>query len=524
MSKSLLAMLLMMAASCLGSASAADDELARIIDEGFNHGQVVELAAYLTDRIGGRMTNSPQMRAAERWTQEQFRSWGLRDVRTEGFDFGRGWSIANSSVRMTAPRVMQMRAIPVAWTPATAGTLSAAVIVAPVSHQREFAAWKGKLRGRIVLVSQPTLASDPTDVPFRRLSESALSQLDTFESRPALSAEDLEEALSEALFEAQLDSFLVEEGALAWVRMSHRDSGLVHGEGTGFRAGDKRLLPGVELAAEDYRLLARLAKTDATPTLEIISDVQFHDDDLQAYNVLADIAGRDTNAGYVMAGAHLDSWVAASGAQDNAAGSAIVLEAARILAKLKVRPRRGIRFALWAGEEQGALGSFDYIERYLATRAPLKDARLEALPAYDSWPLRWPLQIKPGYQALRAYFNIDNGSGKLRGLYTEGNLAAMPLLREWLEPLASMGAAHVVVSRTGITDHLYMQAIGLPAFMFIQDPLDYNNRIHHTSLDSFDHMQPDDLRQAAVVLASVLLQAANSDRQLPRTPVPTEPR
>jgi hypothetical protein len=495
-------------------------DLNRIIDQGLNHSQVMQTAEYLTDRIGGRLTNSPQMRQAEAWTQGQLRAWGLKNVRKEGFVFGRGWSITSSSVRMVAPRVIQLTAIPVAWTPATNGAISAPIVVAPMKRERDFATWRGKLAGKIVLVSLPNDGDEPGEAPFKRLTHEDVARLDRYR-QPEYDPEGIERRIKQMMFGRKLDAFLKAEGALAWARMSYRDGKLVHGEGYTYRTGETPALPGVEIAAEDYRRLARLAKTGATPKLEINSNVQFDDRDNKAYNILAELPGAEPSSGYVMAGAHLDSWVAGDGAADNGAGSAVVMEAARILAALGVRPKRTIRFVLWAGEEQGLLGSLAYTEKYLATRAPAPGAD-GGLEQMMRWRYRFPIKPLPGHKDLVAYFNIDNGSGKVHGLYAEGNVAAVPLLREWLQPFAGMGAGAVVAAPTGGTDHVLMQAVGVPGYQFIQDPLDYNSRVHHTSADTFDHLKAQDLRQASVVLAGVLLQAANSARTLPRMPVPTK--
>lgn len=498
-------------------------EVNRIIDEGLNHSQVMETAAFIADRIGGRLTNSPQMREAERWAQQRFREWGLANVRAEPFEFGRGWSIVSASARMTAPRLVVLRAIPVAWTPPTEGTISAPIIVAPMDEEKDFAEWRGRLRGRIVLISHPGTGSEPDSAPFRRLTNEDLSNLDRYE-QPQHRADPDRERIESRRFPLQLDAFLRAEGALAWVRISYRDGGLVHGTGYTFLAGHTPTLPGVEMAAEDYRRLARLARTDAAPTLELTSDVRFHDEDLNANNVLADIPGTSGSGEYVMAGAHLDSWVAADGAADNAAGSAIVMEAARILRTIGVRPRRTIRFALWNGEEQGLLGSLAYVERHLAARPPETRPDRSDLPRNIGWPNRWPLTPGPGYRDLVAYFNLDNGSGRVRGIYAEGNVAAIPIFREWLAPFASMGATTVANRSVGGSDHVHMQGAGIPAYQFIQDPLDYGSRLHHSSLDSYDHLKAQDLRQAAIILASFLLNAANRAEPLPRMPLPTRPR
>ncbi|HYJ30782.1 MAG TPA: M20/M25/M40 family metallo-hydrolase [Allosphingosinicella sp.] len=495
----------------------------RIIDQGMNHSEVMETAAWLTDRIGGRLTNSPQMRAAEQWTQQRFSGWGLSNVRAEGFEFGRGWSIAGHTSRMVTPRVLNLRSIPVAWTPATEGAISADIMVAPMDEVRDFERWRGRLRGKIVLISRPTAGSEPTDPAFRRLTDEDLRQRNTYQ-QPNYSPLQVERTLERADFAERLDAFLADEGALAWVRQSYRDGGLLHGAGYSYRTGRTPRLPGVEMAAEDYRRLARLARTDAAPRIEIASDVRFHDEDVNAYNILADLPGTDPRAGYVMAGAHLDSWVAADGAVDNAAGSAVVMEAARILRTLGVRPRRTIRFALWSGEEQGILGSLAYVERHLATRPPETDPARQRLRPNQAWRYRWPVTPLPGHRDLVAYFNLDNGSGRIRGIHAEGNVAAVPIFQDWLAPFASMGATTVAIQPTGGTDHVYMQTVGIPGYQFIQDPLDYGSRLHHTNIDTYDHMRAEDLRQAAVIMASFLWNAANRDEPLPRMPLPTQPR
>jgi Zn-dependent M28 family amino/carboxypeptidase len=222
-----------------------------------------------------------------------------------------------------------------------------------------------------------------------------------------------------------------------------------------------------------------------------------------------------------MAGAHFDSWVAADGASDNGAGSVAVIEAARILRRLGVRPKRTIRFVLWSGEEQGLYGSATYVQEHLARRPPVIGPG--GVLQWDNMIRNYPVTPLPGYGALKAYFNLDNGSGKIRGLYAEGNAAAVPLLRDWLSPFDSMGAGAVVAASTSDTDHDPFKVVAVPGFEFIQDPLDYESRVHHSSLDTLDHMKMDDLRQASVVLAGVLLAAANSDKELPRPPVPAQP-
>jgi hypothetical protein len=496
------------------------EALNAIADEGFNRGQVVQTIEYLSDRIGGRMTNSPAMRKAEDWTAGKFREWGLSDVHKEGFEFGRGWWIEDASARMVAPRPVLLHSIPIAWTPPTNGPLKAEIIVAPIAREADFAKWKGKLAGKIVLITAPTDPKDNVTAPFERYTDADIARLDAYRI-PDYDPEREAAGAARSGFRLKLDAFLKSEGALAWAQMSRSDGDLVHGEGSGYRIGLTPTLPGVEIGAEDYRRLARLAKSGPV-VVEINSKVHYDDTDPKAYNIIAEIPGSDPSAGYVMAGAHLDSWVAGDGAADNGAGSAVVMEAARILSALHVKPKRTIRFALWAGEEEGLIGSWAYVQQHLATRPMSKDPARANLPVYSQGST-FPVTPLAGYAQMHGYFNIDNGSGKIRGIYAEGNFAAVPQLREWLAPFSSLGAAAVVAEPTGGTDHVFFQRVGLPGFEFIQDPLDYESQVHHTNLDTFDHLRPQDLRQAAVIMAAVLLQAADSDKPLPGNVVPTQP-
>lgn len=492
----------------------------RIADAAFNHGEVVELAEYLDDRIGGRMTNSPAMRTAERWTQEKFKGWGLKNVHLEPFDFGRGWWFDYSRVRMTEPRPLEVKSIPIAWTPGTQGAVSAAVIVAPMSSVKDFVEWKGKLSGKIVLISLPVAPKDDGDAPFQRLSESDISKLDRY-VEPVSDPDAMKRVADRILFKSRLDKFLAEEGAIAWAQMSRTEGRLVHGEGNEFQVGRTPKLPGFEFAAEDYRRLTRLAKTGDVK-LEIDCRVHYDDSDHNANDVVAEIAGSDPKAGFVMAGAHLDSWVAGDGAADNGAGSVVVMEAARILATLDLKPKRTVRFVLWEGEEQGLQGSAAYVQHHFAHRQPSSNPELVPYGLYQASD-SFPIEMLPEASQLAAYFNIDNGSGKVRGLYTEGNFAVVSTFKEWLAPFSSLGASSVVAQPTGGTDHVVMERVGLPAFQFIQDPLDYETRVHHTDLDTFDHLRGQDLRQAALILATLLLDAADNATPLPHNVVPTKP-
>ncbi|QEA17442.1 M20/M25/M40 family metallo-hydrolase [Novosphingobium ginsenosidimutans] len=501
-------------------ADASDAQVAAVIDEGLNRSEAMVTASQLMDGIGPRLTNSQNYRRAADWATARMAAIGLQNVHREGFDFGLGWNIESYRATMVSPRRIDLMAIPVAWSPPTDGVLRAGVVVAPMSKVEHFAAWKGKLAGKVVMISLPGATSESTKPVFQRFDDKQISEYDRYDL-PSFDPATADRRAKRTNFPLELSRFLKAEGALAMIRISYRDGMLVHGEGYNYRPGETLALPAFEVAAEDYRRLVRLAAGGPAPEIELQLNARFDDSTLQAENLFGDITGSDPKAGYVMAGAHFDSWIAGDGAADNGAGSVVVLEAARILQRLGVKPRRTIRFALWAGEEQGLLGSRAYIERYLATR-PV-DPKLTGIAAYSAWSQAWPIAPKPGYAELKAYFNLDNGGGKVRGIYAENNIAAEPMLKKWLSPFEGMGASRVVTSKTGGTDHVYLQAIGLPGYQFIQDPLDYDSRVHHSNLDTLDHLRGDDLRQAATIMAAMLLQAANSDKDLPRMPLPSKP-
>ncbi|WP_188055989.1 M20/M25/M40 family metallo-hydrolase [Sphingosinithalassobacter sp. CS137] len=495
-------------------------QTARILAEGTSQSEVMRIAQYLTDVIGPRLTNSPGMRTAEDWTAAKFREWGLSNVHKEGFEFGRGWWAERYNGRMITPRIDELSVVPVTWTPGTGTPVTGEAVYAPIDSAGDFDAWRGKLAGKIVLLSEPEERPDPTEPAFRRWTDEQLAEFNSY-AIPNYSPNRGSARVGARSFAAQRDAFLKEEGALAVVTMSYRDGNLLHGSGYTFGTGETPSMPTFEMGAEDYRRTVRLIRMGAAPQLELNSVVHFDDSDTQAYNVIADIPGTDRNAGYVMAGAHLDSWAAGDGAADNAAGSAMVMEAARIIRSLGIRPKRTIRFALWNGEEQGLLGSMDYVERHIASR-PV-DPSLTGIARYMGWRNAWPLAKQADYDRLVAYFNLDNGSGRIRGINAQGNPAVVPIFEEWLRPFESLGATQVAMRSVGGTDHVFFDAVGIPAFQFIQDPLDYGSRLHHTNVDTFDHLKADDLRQGAVILAAFLIQAANADAPLPRVPFPREP-
>lgn len=473
--------------------------------------QVAGYAAELADEIGSRLANSPGARRAERWGQERFNQIGLQRVRAEPAPFGRGWSIRSHRLSMTAPRPLSLRSIPITWTPGTDGEVTAPVILAPMASEADFERWRGQLRGRIVMVSAPTPPQDATVPNFRRFSPDDLAAraAEPFNVPPMSVMERMADGLR---FAARRDAFLAEEGALAWLAMSRRGEGFLHGEGGDFRIGATPRVPGIEVAAEDYRRLARLSRSGPVE-VRLLSDVAFHDEDPNAYNIIGELPGRAGGRDHVLAGAHLDTWAAADGAADNGAGVAIVLEAARILSRIDRRPRRTIRFALWSAEEPGVHGSDAYVRSHLATRPRHPDPFLGSISAVYSTQTA-PVTRRAGFDDLVAYFNVDNGSGRVRGVYTSGNDAAGAVLRQWMAPLGALGVSEVMPQAGGGSDHVLFALLGYPSFQLVQDPLDYGP-VAHSSADTFDHLREQDLRQAAIALAYFLYRAADSEARLP---------
>ena len=499
---------------------AQDPALAKIIDEGLQRSEVMKNASALFDGIGPRLTNSENQHKAQTWAIALLKSYGLSNVHEEPFYFGLGWNLDSYSAAMVTPRKLPLTVIPVAWSPPTEGTLTAPVIVAPMSKDEHLAAWKGKLAGKIVLVSLPGETSESKDGLFQRYTDKDIAELDHYD-HPDYDPLHKSHWMKVLPFAEKLAAFAKAEGAVAIVTKANRDGKLVSGEGYAYQPGHTLALPTVQMAQEDYRRLVRLAVTGPAPQLSVAVAARYDDHNLNASNIIAEIPGSDPRAGIIMAGAHFDSWIAGDGASDNGAGSVAMIEAVRLIQKLGIKPRRTIRIALWSGEEQGELGSLAYVSQHFASR-PV-DPKIAGFAAEDAWNKAFPITPKPEYASLKAYFNVDNGSGKVRGFYTEGNAGVNPLLGEWLAPFKSLGASALVASKTHGTDHEKYQAVGLPGYQFIQDPLDYETRVHHSTLDTLDHMRAEDMRQISVVWAGVLWQAATSDKELPRLPLPTQP-
>jgi carboxypeptidase Q len=498
----------------------------RIRDEGFNRSQVMATLEHMTDVIGPRLTGSPGARAANEWTRDKLTEWGLENARLEAWGpFGRGWSFSRVSVQMLSPRQVTLMAVPQAWTPGTGRKPARGkAIEIEVEKEEDLAEYAGKLKGKIVFLGDGR-AIEPQEGPLsERFSQERLEEITAFDMPdPSALRKFLKRRLEEQQFRKALNEFLEEEKAAATVVISSRDYGILRVGGAGSRQpGESVGVPSVAMTAETYNWILRLLEDGTEVELEIEVAARFHDDDLMAYNTLAEIPGTDKADEIVMVGAHLDSWHAGTGSNDNGAGCAVAMEAVRILKALGVAPRRTIRVGLWTGEEQGLLGSLAHVESLYASRPEPEDPEERKRPSY-TWTKRWPITVQPAHEEFSVYFNLDNGSGKIRGIYTQGNAAAGPIFRRWLEPFHDLGADTVTNNDTRGTDHLSFDSYGLPGFQFIQDWLDYFTATHHTNLDVFDHARADDLKQASVIMASFLYHAAVRDERFPREPMPQEP-
>ncbi len=497
------------------------DIVNKIRDEGFNRSQVMETLGYLTDVIGPRLTGSPSMKESNEWTKAKLEEWGLENAHLDGFEFGPGWTMNSVSVRMTAPRTSQLYALPISWHPGTDGDLEAEVIHAPISSKADFEEYRGKLAGKIVLVSDTRPQREPSNQVFRRRSDEALKQLEEFNVPASNPQNDSVGWVNFFTFFFELEDFLKEEGAVAMVRRSPRGAMLIEASGYQHWSAKDAEIPAVSMAAEHYERLVRLLKRDKTVKLSMNVDVEFHTEDTKSYSTIAEIKGRGRNPEVVMLGAHLDSWFVGDGAVDNGAGVAVTMEAVRILKALGVKPKRTIRIGLWGGEEQGYFGSQQYVMDHLAERPINEDEKLRYMGPYEKHFGQFPITKKSGFDKFSVYFNLDNGSGKIRGVYAERNSAAAALFEKWLAPFHDLGAETVTLRSTSGTDHEPFDDIGLPGFQFIQDQLDYGTRLHHSQLDMLDHAYAKDLKQAAVIMASFIYNAAMMEERFPRKSMPT---
>ncbi|MBA3439891.1 MAG: M20/M25/M40 family metallo-hydrolase, partial [Pyrinomonadaceae bacterium] len=502
------------ALTAAASTSAVDpsDPVERIKDEGLNRSQVMPTLSYLTDVIGPRLTASPNMKRANEWTRDKLTEWGMQNAHLEAWGpFGRGWTLKSFSAQVTEPQNIPLIAYPKAWSPGTNGPLTGEVIYVDAKTEADLQKYKGKLRGAIVLTGPVRELKAHFQPQGTRLTEKELLELADAPEPGTRQNRRYQRMLSQIAalkFEPTKLQFLIDEGAALLIDPSRAgDGGTIFVQSatvpqpfsieavmgarlTPWAKDAPKFVPQIVMATEHYNRLVRMIQQNQKLKMTVDLAVQFHDEDLMGYNTIAEIPGTDLREEVVMLGGHMDSWHSGTGATDNAAGCAVTMEAMRIIKALNLQPRRTIRIALWSGEEQGLFGSRAYVAEHFGT---LSDGSTAAAMAAMMGGRQQKVTPKPAHERFSAYFNLDNGTGKIRGVYLQGNEAVRPIFRQWLQPFRDMGASTLSISDTGGTDHLAFDAVGLPGFQFIQDEIEYESRTHHSNQDVYDRIQSDDM-------------------------------
>ena len=502
--------------------------LHRIKSEAFaGNSKVMDTMFYLTDVYGPRLTGSPNIVDAGNWTVKKMQEWGLANVKMEKWGpFGRGWAPTRFAAMMKEPEFQPIIGFAQPWSPGTNGPVTGQAMMAVITGPDDLEKFKGKLKGKIVLAAAPHASSLNEDPLSHRLTDAELeaaagapdpamgnpASLPLGFSRPATGAARGAVApgrgaaagrgANPRAFRDQLNKFLKDEGVLVVLTPGNGpDGGTIMGSGAGSQTTEPDNLPppSVIVTNEHYNRMARLLEKGMPVTLEFDIGAKFTEP-TDSFNLVAEIPGTDPNAGFVMLGGHFDSWSGGTGATDNAAGSAVAIEAMRILKTLDLKMARTIRLGLWTAEEQGLLGSRAYVKEHFADSADMKP--------------------KPEHAKLSAYYNLDNGSGKVRGIYVQDNDQAYPIFQSWIAPLKDLGVTTLTLRNTGSTDHISFDGVGLPAFQFIQDPLEYGSRTHHSNMDVLDHVQASDLEQASAVMAWFVYNTASRPEMMPRKPMP----
>jgi hypothetical protein len=550
-------------------ATQVPEAIALIKEQGLtSNSQVMATLSYLSDVIGERLTGSPNLKHANEWTKMKLEMWGLTNAHLEAWGpFGRGWELKHFSAQIVEPQDFPLIAYPQAWSPGLDKTLKANVIYLGGVSTSNLDSYKGKLAGAIVLVSTMHDVVPRLESLFSRQTESNLTKLahssgdaDRFRGRPGgftnrfggggFNENRPRPARLLAFLQKEKVGLVVNESSqgeygtvfVQSATVPSTNSNTNAGFGFGARGGPSAyslnapaMPPQITLAAEDYNRLVRMIQQGVKVKMEVDFKAKYHTEDPMAYNTIAEIPGTDLKDQLVMVGGHMDSWQAGTGATDNGAGVACAMEAVRIIEAAHLHPRRTIRIALWTGEEEGLLGSKAYVSNHFGSYAGGGDGprRFRGRRNFDSdggatnavaetsTNKEAPPKFTPGpeFEKLSVYFNLDNGAGKIRGIYTQGNEAAEPIFAKWLEPFHSAGAETVTISRTGSTDHVSFDNAGVPGFQFIQDPLEYSTVSHHSNEDVFDRIQADDLKQAATVMAAFVYNAAMIDEKIPRKPL-----
>lgn len=541
-----------------------NDPIEKIKEEGMKRSQVMQTLSYLTDVIGPRLTASPNMKRANEWTRDQLTKWGLQSAHLEAWGpFGRGWSLKRFSAQVIEPQAIPLIAYPKAWSPGLTAPLTAEVVYLDAKTEADLDKYKGKLNGKIVLTAPTREVPAHFESQGRRLDEKGLLALaDAPEPRAGGNRGNFGRNAGQAFRTAQLFAgaklrFFQQEGAALLIDPGRGDGGTVFVQSAAVAPAapdpsmttpartpsvyDKsapKVTPQMVLSIEHYNRIVRMLQAGETVKMTVDLSVAWQDVDLMGYNTVAEIPGTDLKDEIVMLGGHMDSWHSGTGATDNGAGVSVAMEAVRIIQALGLKPRRTIRIALWSGEEQGLLGSRAYVaEHFGSMQNPATSSVTgsesgngggmgngnSASGGTSSQGQAAPALVlvkKPEWEKLSGYFNLDNGTGRIRGVYLQGNEAIRPLFRQWLAPFRDMGATTLSISNTGGTDHLAFDGVGLPGFQFIQDEIEYDTRTHHSNQDVFDRIQADDMKQAATIMAAFVYNTAMLDEKLPRKAAP----
>src|SRR3984893_6038598 len=501
--------------------------------EGLSHSHVMAFASALMDGIGPRLTGSPNLKRANDWTRDQLAAMGCSNAHLEDWgEFGMGWQQLNTWTRMASPDTAVFITQAAPWSPSSNGTISGQASWMDVKKEEDLDKYKGKLGGKIVLLGDMREVK-PVDKPlFEREDEKDLAKIVEHPLTPERD-DFVTEYMKRLELREKVAKLLASEHALAVILPSRdgRNNGgsggtifVDSGGGLGWFSYQRdhiQPLPVVIMAIENYGRVYRLLKANVPVTIEMNVDTKFTGDHEHGFDTIAEIPGTDPKLKdeVVMVGGHLDSWASATGATDNGAGTVVAMEVMRILNALKVEPRRTIRVGLWTGEEQGEFGSYGYVKQHFGFVPLSTDPEQLKLPDF----LRKPagaVQLKPEQQKISGYFNVDNGSGKIRGIYLQENASVGPIFEHGMEPLKDLGVSTLTMRNTGGTDHEAFDSVGVPGFQFIQDPLDYGSRTHHSNMDTYERLQPDDLAQAAVVEAIFVYNTAMCEQMLPRKPLP----
>ena len=512
----------------------------KIRTEGLEKSKAMDIAYHITDVSGPRLSNSPGLKRAQDWAVKYFTEMGLKNVHLEAWgDFGKGWQVDKYYAATTLPYYHAMIASPKAWTPGTKGPIKSEVILIKADTITDLAKYKGKLAGKIVMIesalTQPLKNSYTADVV--RYDDAALYKMDTAKlqaagagrfggGRPGAGGNGANQRammLRLGAVRAAIDSMLLAEKIGLRITMASRGSYGTYftSNGASYRADAKPVNPELEMSPEDYLHMLRLLRGGEKVEVEADIKTSFYDKDPKGYNVIAEIPGTDPTlkSEIVMLGGHYDSWHSGTGATDNAAGSTVMIEAMRILKAIDFKPKRTIRIALWSSEEQGLFGSRGYVAEHFGTPPSPATPEFNGRPASPAKEL----VVKPEHEKLSAYYNLDNGTGTIRGIYLQSNPAVRDIFQAWLAPFADLGAKTINVGNTGGTDHQSFDGMSLPGFQFIQDPMDYNTRTHHSNMDTFDRLVEDDLKKSATIVASFVYHTSERAAKLPRKPMPVMP-